>query len=154
VLHTNSADSNGSPIAADTTVYVFGVPLLTPTDFGLALWDASGNLTADFTRLPLVFRGVTSMAADVLSATMPSGMTTPAAFTWPEGSKSTGTFIGSGPLPWDIRIYKKGWYLGVGDGTIQRVNMQAQYYKDDGSFGFGDNSDPAISHYLTDVDGL
>lgn len=121
-------DANGFDIQEATQVYVFGRPTAV-SGFGLALYNAAGNLSADLTRQPLTYKARLSIAANGIDWTPPT-TTTPAII----GSPSDRNITSVSEAPFFInRFQARGWQKNNSTGKIERNIFQQRWLKEDGA---------------------
>lgn len=119
---TSGAANNLGYVAQEATqVYVFGAPGVVPSDYGLALYSQTGQLTGDLSRRPLTFDRLLTFGANTTNAAF-SGLTTPCV-------------IGADPryelsnLPYDQdrfdnRLALGGWRWNQSSGLLVRTLFQ------------------------------
>lgn len=152
-VHKSNGSSNALSFKnqEESEVFVFGAPV-SVSDFGVALYSASGELVADLGRRPLSFDRMVSMAANVNTASF-SGLTKPAVI-GTEPTYITQTFdTGSGPTPWVNRIIGGAWRWDTASGLIERDSRQEQYFEDDGPIIASTNR-PAATVLLLEANAL
>lgn len=118
---TGSLNSLGFDVEEATEVYVFGAPTSTPS-YGMALYNASGVLTADMTRRPLTFDKYLTFPSNTTTLAF-SGITTPAVIGINRREELTN-------LPIDSTFYANRTYKGawrVEAGTLRREWFQTYY---------------------------
>jgi hypothetical protein len=118
---TGSLNSLGFDVQEATQVYVFGAPASAPS-YGLALYNASGVLSADMTRRPLTFDKYLTFPANTVILAL-SGITVPAVIGISRREELTN-------LPIDSTFYANRTYEGawrLGSGTVVRELFQTYY---------------------------
>ena len=108
-------------------VYVWGLPV-SVSGYGAALYDSSGNLTADLLRRPLTFKARIAMAGGTTSVAM-SGVVKPVVIGTPGLYKQTSAKSGT---VWTNRIYNGAWRWVPASNLLERDYVQREYFQDDG----------------------
>lgn len=142
---SGSVDSRGFDIQESTEVFVFGAPV-SASGYGMAFYNAAGDLALDFGRRPLMFDRFVEIAADDFSYSF-SGLTTPAIIGSESATARTSTF--SSPF-WLIRNYRGSWRMNTALGRVDRVLHVYSYSRDSGSLG-SFTTRPAISAVLIEA---
>jgi hypothetical protein len=145
----------GTQAAAD--VYCFARPTSTSA-YGLALYDGAGNLAYDIggPQPPLFFKHRLAMAANVNSAAMPSGYTTPAFLICSAGFNDPAQVLidaGLGRYRADAYVYG----VALSGGNIVRQSAKVRYGEvaDYGAESPPTGDEPAaVSLYLIEAGGL
>jgi hypothetical protein len=149
IQNGNSFDSLGFLVNTTTEVYIFKEPS-TPSGYGMALFNSSGQCCADLTIRPLTYKGTANFSSSSTSATRPGGVTSPAVMAMPPGDgKGTTTFNG---VRWDIRLYD--YYWTVDSSNVYRAAVLKERYQDDGAAITAYDDLPSTSPFIIDVNGL
>jgi hypothetical protein len=152
IIHGFSLDSRGYvvPSTSGLTVYCFGVGPITPSGFGLALYNAAGECTAELSgaTMPLWWKGRVSFAANADTVTAPTGFAKLGLIANPHGYQETTEFTGLGGTPWRRREMHKGWLLDAS--FLNRVNVATAIYDEDAP-GATSHDRPAFEAYLVEL---
>lgn len=119
---TTSGPSGGDTVyydqRTDTDIYVFGIPSSLPS-YGLALYNASGNLVADLSRIPLApLVRVAMSSASVVDQTIPT-VTKPAVIGDTKFRRNVVTSGHGGFTPW-LSVGYIGVWEWNGSTTLHR----------------------------------
>lgn len=127
-----ASNSLGFDTQITADVYVWGRPTST-SGWGLAIYDASGNLTGDLSRPPLSFKErvsfTSSSSSDTQTITSYSKL---AVIGSPRLSQFTSSNVG-GSTPWLNREWMGAWTWA--SGQLGRSFVLSQYTRDDGPGG-------------------
>lgn len=148
-VHKSTGVTNGVgfDVQEATEVYVFGAPT-SVSGHGLALYNASGEVSADLSRVPLVFDCYAAFAAGTSTAPV-SGLTTPAVIGIDPRYAQTnlaydGTF-------YDNRLYYGSWaWSPAAGGLLVRQPFQSEWVRSVSQYGAA-NFVPATTAILVDV---
>ena len=117
---------------SDSDVYVFGLPSVSalPT-YGVALYNASGTLTADLLKIPLVAAARIVLPTSTSTLTGLPALVKPAITGFPSMYERDSTHSGSHYINTSYRGLWQ-WSESGGTGTLARGNVLQSYEIDDG----------------------
>lgn len=146
---TGATNAIGFDVQEVTQVYVFGLPT-TVTGYGLAIYNAAGNLAGDLSRRPLTFDRFLSFPSNVTTASF-SGLTVPAVVGMPHwfnviSESYDETFN-------DNRIYNGAWKWNSTSGLLIRTLYLSSYERSENSYNYI-NSIPITSAIIMEASGL
>lgn len=139
---TGGTDAEGFRTQYATTVYVFG-RTTGASGFGVALYDAAGNILGDLSRPPIRAGHRIQFTGTETQIARPTGYTAPAVIGWPFDERREAT--GSAPNIINRR-YTYGWT--VDSSYIYRQQELAAYIPLDSSLGNATNLYPTTALLL------
>jgi len=130
------------------SVYVWGVPV-SVSGYGLAIRDASGNLTGDLSKRPLEFKQKISWSDTTVSEAISGTITTPAIV----GGLYDYQRIVTGSGVYQIN-YKAGTWSGAAGANLTRNWSTLERAQEDSPMGGSTTNRRAATAFLVDVNGL
>jgi hypothetical protein len=149
---TGPVNSMGFDIQESTSPLVFGEPL-SASGFGMAIYNAAGQLTGDLTRRPLTFDRYVEFPLNVGQVALASGISQPAIIGTNSQIEQTNTPYEPLLMTYQNRLYFGGFRMNPAGTFVQRVTWQAEFVRATEQFT-GFQSTPPTAALIIEAAGL